>query len=74
MPQDGSQPGVAPATAPAPAAVPGPQISPADMSWLMKHRNNPRVRKMLDDIANGNADPRLGAIIEQMQQRESQRP
>ncbi|MEO8315584.1 MAG: HEAT repeat domain-containing protein [Pseudomonadota bacterium] len=54
-----------------PAMAPAAQISPAAMSWLMKNRSNPRVRRILDDLANGNADPRLGSMVEQMMQ---QRP
>jgi hypothetical protein len=48
-----------------------PQISPAAMSWLMKNRNNPRARRILDDLARGRADPQAAFMIEQMMQ---QRP
>ncbi len=71
IPQDSSRPG--PGTAPAPIPVPRLQISPADMSWLMNHRNDPRVRRILEEIASGNADPQLGARIEQLRQRAPQR-
>jgi hypothetical protein len=47
------------------------QVSPAAMSWLLKNRNTPRARRILDDIARGRADPQLGLMIDQMMQ---QRP
>jgi 3'-phosphoadenosine 5'-phosphosulfate sulfotransferase len=40
------------------------------MSWLQEHQNNPRVRRMLQDIESGRADPRLNAAIEQMRRQE----
>jgi hypothetical protein len=67
IPREASRPGATSAqvAALAPAAA---QISPAAMSWLQKNRNNPRVRRLLDDIARGNASPQTAAMIEQMMQ------
>jgi hypothetical protein len=53
------------------AAQPAPQISPAAMAWLQKNRNNPRARRILEDIARGRVSPQAGFMIEQMMQ---QRP
>jgi hypothetical protein len=68
IPQD------SPRTAVVAAAPPvfTPQISAAAMAWLMKNRNNPHARRILDDIARGRADPQTGFVIDQMMQQ--QRP
>jgi DNA-directed RNA polymerase specialized sigma24 family protein len=58
---------VPPVVAPPP---PVPQISPATMAWLLSHRNNPLARRMLDDIARGNPDPRLEFMVEQLRRAE----
>jgi hypothetical protein len=69
IPRDNSRPGAATAqVASAPLVAAAPQISPAAMSWLQKNRDNPRVRRLLDDIARGNTGPQTSAIIEQMMQ------
>lgn len=52
------------------AARPPSGVSAANMSWLQEHQNNPRVRRMLQDIESGRADPRLNAAIEQMRRQE----
>ncbi|HTQ36693.1 MAG TPA: HEAT repeat domain-containing protein [Steroidobacteraceae bacterium] len=52
---------------PEPAPRPVQQISAAQMAWLMDHRNNPRVRWILQQINAGNTDPQLEAMIEQLQ-------
>lgn len=44
------------------------QLSPAAMSWLLKNRGNPRVRRMLDELARGSVSPQQVAMIEQMMQ------
>jgi hypothetical protein len=64
---------VSPAVA-APVAPPevatSTQLSAAQMAWLVAHRDNPRARRILDDIARGNRDPRWPALVEQMQRME----
>jgi hypothetical protein len=50
------------------ASLPAPQISPAALTWLQKNRNNPRARRILEDIARGRTNPQTGFMIEQMMQ------
>jgi len=73
--QDGSRPAPVPVPVPAPPPVPRPQvqISPATMTWMMRHRADPDVQRVMRDLATGNADPQLGGLLEQMQRR-AQRP
>jgi hypothetical protein len=40
------------------------------MAWLLSHRNNPLARRLLDDIARGNPDPRVELIVEQLRRNE----
>jgi DNA-binding transcriptional LysR family regulator len=69
IPQEGSRSGAMA------AVMPTPQLSPAAMSWLQRNRNNPRARRILDDIARGRMDPQAGFMIEQMmKQRPPPRP
>lgn len=63
----GAQPAPPPVVAPPP---PAPQVSPATMAWLLSHRNNPLARRLLDDIARGNPDPRVELIVEQLRRAE----
>ncbi len=45
-------------------------VSAANMAWLQAHQDNPRVRRMLQDIESGRMDPRMNATIEQMRRLE----
>jgi len=66
-------PPAAPELPPPPKAEPvRPQaaVSAANMAWLQAHQDNPRVRRMLQDIESGRTDPRVNASIEQMRRLE----
>jgi len=49
---------------------PPPAVTAANLAWLQAHQDNPRVRRMLQDIERGRADARTNATIEQMRRQE----
>jgi hypothetical protein len=51
-----------------------PQLSPEAMAWLQNHRNDARVRRILQDVADGKVDQQLIATVELLRRYESMRP
>jgi hypothetical protein len=47
-----------------------PVVTAANREWLQAHQDNPRVRRLLQDVESGRADARVNATIEQLRRQQ----